>query len=98
MRTALPLWKLRSEWRNERHSQGGRNMSRIPIAIALIIALSPAVLSQVPTGTAQTTESTSRINQLSAPWDKPDSPGCALGVIKDGKMIFKKGYGMANLE
>ena len=73
-------------------------MSRIPIAFALIIALSPAVFSQVPTGTAQTSESTSRINQLFAPWDKPDSPGCALGVIKDGKMIFKKGYGMANLD
>lgn len=31
-------------------------------------------------------------------WDKPDSPGCALGVIKDGKVIYQRGYGAANLE
>ena len=26
------------------------------------------------------------------------SPGCAAAVIKDGSVVFKKGYGMANLE
>ena len=26
------------------------------------------------------------------------SPGCALGVMHDGELIFKKGYGLANLE
>lgn len=28
----------------------------------------------------------------------PDSPGCALGVIQDGEFIYRRGYGMANLE
>jgi CubicO group peptidase (beta-lactamase class C family) len=41
---------------------------------------------------------TSRVDKLFARWDRPDSPGCVLGVIKDGKLIYKKGYGMANLE
>ncbi|NNF33956.1 MAG: beta-lactamase family protein [Saprospiraceae bacterium] len=27
-----------------------------------------------------------------------DSPGCAVGVFKDGEIIFKKGYGIANLD
>lgn len=31
-------------------------------------------------------------------WDKSDSPGCALGVYKDGQIIYKQGYGMADLE
>ncbi len=31
-------------------------------------------------------------------YDKPDSPGCALGVIKDGKLVYARGYGMGNLE
>ncbi len=31
-------------------------------------------------------------------WDSPTSPGCALGVVKDGAFIYKRGYGMANLE
>jgi CubicO group peptidase (beta-lactamase class C family) len=30
-------------------------------------------------------------------WDKPNSPGCALGVYKDGKTVYKHGYGMADL-
>ncbi|UCC40289.1 MAG: serine hydrolase [Candidatus Aminicenantes bacterium] len=43
-------------------------------------------------------EKTDKVNKLFAKWDKADSPGCALAVIKDGKIIYKKGYGMANLE
>ena len=29
---------------------------------------------------------------------KAGSPGCALGVYRDGKMVYSKGYGLANLE
>ena len=41
---------------------------------------------------------TDKVDKLFANWDKPDSPGCALAIIEDGKVIYKKGYGMANLE
>ena len=27
-----------------------------------------------------------------------DAPGCSLGIIKDGQLIYAKGYGMANIE
>ena len=30
-------------------------------------------------------------------WDRPDSPGCALGIYKDGQIIYRRGYGMADL-
>ncbi len=39
-----------------------------------------------------------RVDAIFAQFDKPDSPGCALGVIKDGKLVYARGYGMANLE
>lgn len=39
-----------------------------------------------------------RIDQLLAPWNREDSPGCALGVYRDGEMIYSRGYGMAHLE
>lgn len=35
---------------------------------------------------------------LFAEWDKPDSPGCALAVVRAGEIACKRGYGMANLE
>ncbi len=28
----------------------------------------------------------------------PNAPGCSVGVIKDSKLVFAKGYGLANLE
>ncbi len=31
-------------------------------------------------------------------WDTPGSPGCAASVIRDGAIVYKRGYGMANLE
>jgi len=39
-----------------------------------------------------------RIDKLFAQWDNANSPGCAVGIVKDDSLIFAKGYGMANLE
>ena len=39
-----------------------------------------------------------KVDQLFAEWDKPDSPGAALAVTRDGETIYKQGYGTANLE
>src|SRR6266704_4238934 len=39
-----------------------------------------------------------KVDQVFAAYDKPDSPGCALGVVRDGTFIYKKGYGAASLE
>ncbi len=39
-----------------------------------------------------------QVDRLFAAWDRPDSPGCAVGIIKDGRLLYARGYGMANLE
>ncbi|MEZ4660199.1 MAG: serine hydrolase domain-containing protein [Caldilineaceae bacterium] len=39
-----------------------------------------------------------QIDALFAAWDTPASPGCALGVVQDGELVYAQGYGMANLE
>ncbi len=41
---------------------------------------------------------TGRIDALFARWDSPESPGCALAVIEDGRIAYTRGYGMADLE
>jgi CubicO group peptidase (beta-lactamase class C family) len=38
-----------------------------------------------------------QVDKVFEKWDKSDSPGCALGVYRDGQTIYKHGYGMANL-
>ncbi|MFN0009780.1 MAG: serine hydrolase domain-containing protein [Planctomycetota bacterium] len=39
-----------------------------------------------------------KIDAVFADWDKPDVPGCSVGVYQDGRVLFAKGYGAANLE
>lgn len=43
-------------------------------------------------------EKTDKVDKLFSKWDSTISPGAALAIIKDGKIIYKRGYGMANLE
>jgi CubicO group peptidase (beta-lactamase class C family) len=38
------------------------------------------------------------VDALFSEWDKSDSPGYGLGVIQDGKLVYAKGYGEADLE
>ena len=38
-----------------------------------------------------------QVDEIFAKWNKRDSPGCALGVYKDGRVLYKHGYGMADL-
>jgi CubicO group peptidase (beta-lactamase class C family) len=38
-----------------------------------------------------------QVDGIFTKWSRPDSPGCALGVYRDGQIIYKRGYGMENL-
>jgi len=38
------------------------------------------------------------IDSIFTKWNNVDVPGCSLGIIKDGQLIYAKGYGMANME
>ena len=60
------------------------------VTLALVAPLIPAH--------AQRFTPEPRIDRLFATWDKPDSPGCAVGVLRDGRFIYERGYGMANLD
>ena len=39
-----------------------------------------------------------KVDQLFAEWNRADSPGAAVAVTRDGEVIYKQGYGTANLE
>lgn len=38
------------------------------------------------------------IDAIFSEWNKEGVPGCAIGIMKDGELIYAKGYGLANLE
>ena len=39
-----------------------------------------------------------RVDSVFAPWSGTASPGCAVGVDRAGRPLFRRAYGMANLE
>lgn len=39
-----------------------------------------------------------QVDEIFAEWNKPDVPGGALGVVKEGKLVYTRGYGSADLE
>lgn len=57
-----------------------------------------ALLILMMVSLAVSDEKTEKVDKLFAQWDKPNTPGCALAIVKDGKIVYKQGYGMANLE
>jgi CubicO group peptidase (beta-lactamase class C family)/flagellar hook assembly protein FlgD len=39
-----------------------------------------------------------QIDEVFAPWDNKETPGAAVAIVKEGAIVYKKGYGLANLE
>jgi CubicO group peptidase (beta-lactamase class C family) len=44
------------------------------------------------------TSSNTRIDDIFADWNKDDSPGMAVAVRQNGQVVFRNGYGMADLD
>src|SRR5438034_847894 len=64
----------------------------------LVLMIGVAALAQSKQSAAGDKSITGKVDEIFARFDKPDSPGCALAVIKDGQIVYKRGYGMSNLE
>jgi len=43
-------------------------------------------------------EKTAKVDKIFSPWDTTASPGAALAIIKDGQIIYERGYGLAKIE
>jgi CubicO group peptidase (beta-lactamase class C family) len=61
-----------------------------PFSLLLIAALPAIVSAQEP--------APAKIDAVFSRFDHRDSPGCILAVSRAGKVVYEKGYGMADLE
>jgi len=66
------------------------NAIRTGLMVGSLLAGSGIVWAQEPANPA--------VDAIFADLSKPNSPGCAIGIFRDGKIIYQKGYGLANLE
>jgi len=63
-----------------------------------LLFLSPIIIDLQEVRACTHTELTDQVDELFKDWDKIASPGAAVGIFKDGKIIYARGYGMANLD
>src|SRR4051812_24857779 len=63
---------------------------------AILFAIPSLATAQAPTSSS---DSLARgIDRVFEAWRDTHGPGCAVGVGRNGRTIFERGYGMANLE
>ena len=64
----------------------------------LCLCLLPVLLVLGSPRGGRADELTDRVDKVFARWDTKTTPGCAIGVVRDGKLIYQKAYGLADLE
>src|SRR5689334_2225424 len=70
--------------------------SRAIIRFMIAGAMVPVMSAAVTRGSGD--QKSSAVDEVFADLTKTGSPGCALGVYRDGQMLYEKGYGLANIE
>jgi CubicO group peptidase (beta-lactamase class C family) len=69
-----------------------------PLALLLAAAPSFAFAQAPPPAPGADAPPEARVDAIFAEWDRPDSPGAAVAIVREGRVLFARGYGMANLE
>jgi len=71
---------------------------RLFLLLLLIVVVLGGSLFLKTRGRKKEAPDHNQLDELFSEWNLPDSPGAAVAVIRDGAVIFRKDYGMANLE
>lgn len=74
-------------------------LSRIGLVFALGLSLTPAALAQSTADVDQIDATArTRIDALFADYNNDNTAGCAVGVMRNGQLVYARGYGMGDLE
>jgi CubicO group peptidase (beta-lactamase class C family) len=69
------------------------------MAAAGLLAFAVMPVAMMSISACRRSESqTTRVDKLFEAWNRKDAPGCAVGISRDGAIVYQHGYGMANLE
>src|SRR5579863_8379706 len=68
------------------------------VAFAMIVSLLAATGAGAIAAPPLAGGEAAQVNAVFRPWDSPTSPGCAVAVVKGGRVIYERGYGMADLD
>ena len=72
---------------------------RCKFAVSILaFALSVTTDSWGQSAPSVTAETAQRIDAVFSTWNNPRSPGCVLGISRNGNVVYTHSYGMSNLE
>src|SRR4030095_6987713 len=71
---------------------------RTQSSASMVILMTLSFVAAAACRLTPTASMTARVDRLFAAWNRPDSPGCGVGVSRNGAVIYERGYGMASLE
>src|SRR5215475_12172191 len=72
-------------------------MFSVVITHSLMAQIKNGGQSNAVTRSGDTSDRSAQVDTLITSWAKDDTPGAAVIVIQDGKILHRKGYGLANL-
>lgn len=72
-----------------------KTTGQVLVAVAAVVIFAATLSAQAP---PESLTPAQRIDKIFERWDRPGTPGCAVGVAQRGQVVYAQGYGMANLE
>src|ERR1700760_4319134 len=70
----------------------------VSLALTLAAATAASAADTAKTSVAQENSHAVQIDAAFKEWDSSGTPGASVAVIDKGRIVFAKGYGIANLE
>ena len=71
---------------------------RLAFCVVFVLAFGNTAQKAVAFQAYTHTDLTDKVDEMFKQWDSEDSPGAAVGIFKDGRIIYARGYGIASLE
>jgi CubicO group peptidase (beta-lactamase class C family) len=75
-------------------AQRRNDAKQLPHVLALLLAATPLAAQSNPLAPALA----ARVDSVFGRFTAPGSPGCALGVVREGRLDYARGYGLASIE
>ena len=70
----------------------------VPAGVSSSAAASQAASVAPSTSSSDSASLEARVDALFKPWSGLDTPGAAVAIVKDGMVVYRKGFGSAQLE
>jgi CubicO group peptidase (beta-lactamase class C family) len=75
-------------------AQRRKGAMKLPLILLLLLAPDSLLAQSNPLAPALA----ARVDSVFGRFTAPGSPGCALGVVRDGRLDYARGYGLASIE